>query len=160
MPRPMLRLILLCGLAMPLPGLAQTTVRWGVGAEVTTMDPQGAYTTVNSSLLGNIYEGLVRIDPGIEFEPCLATSWTVVAPDQWRFTIRQDVRFQDGTPLPPDDVVASIRRAGSPNSPFASVTHAIREVAATGGGQVDVFTRVPYPTLINDLAGISILSKL
>ncbi|WP_207540544.1 ABC transporter substrate-binding protein [Sabulicella rubraurantiaca] len=145
-------------LAVALPASAQT-VRWGNNGEVSTMDPHGAFSTANAALLGNIYEGLVRHDRELRFEPALATGWEVLAPDHWRFTIRQGVRFHDGSPLTPADVVASLRRASLPNSPYASVTHMIQSVEQSGDWTVDICLRGPYPVLINDLAGISILSE-
>ncbi|MBP0495155.1 ABC transporter substrate-binding protein [Roseomonas indoligenes] len=138
---------------------AQTTIRWGNNGEVTTMDPHGVFSTANAALLGNIYDSLVRLDRNLVFQPGLATAWVAVAPDHYRFTIRQGVRFHDGTPMTAADVVASIRRASVPNSPYASVTHMIREVQQSGPDTVDVLLRGPYPVLINDLAGISILSE-
>ena len=61
--------------------------------------------------------------------------------------------------MTPADVVASLRRASVPNSPYASVTHMIKEVEQSGPDTVDVILRGPYPVLINDLAGVSILSE-
>jgi len=137
----------------------QNVVRWGNNGEVSTMDPHGAFSTANAALLGNIYEGLVRHGRDLRFEPALATGWTVLAPDHYRFTIRRGVRFHDGLPMTVRDVVASLRRASVPNSPYASVTHMIREVAQVDEDTVDIRLRGPYPVLINDLAGISILSE-
>lgn len=146
-------------LFLPCMAQAQTVLRWGNNGEVSTMDPHGAFSTANAALLGNIYEGLVRHDRDLRFEPALATSWDVVAPDHYRFRIRRGVRFHDGTPMTAADVVASLRRASLPNSPYASVTHMIREVRQQGDDTVDVLLRGPYPVLINDLAGVSILSE-
>lgn len=137
---------------------AQTVLRWGNNGEISTMDPHGAFSTANAALLGNIYESLVRHDRDLRFEPALATGWRVIAPDHYRFTIRQGVRFHDGTPMTVDDVVASLRRAAVPNSPYASVTHMFREIVRVSDTEVDVLLRGPYPVLINDLAGVSILS--
>lgn len=146
-------------LLWPAAGSAENVLRWGNNGEVSTMDPHGAFSTANAALLGNIYEGLVRHDRNLRFEPALATSWTVVAPDHYRFKIRQGVRFHDGTKLTAADVVASLKRASLPNSPYASVTHMIREVQQQGDDTVDVLLRGPYPVLLNDLAGVSILSE-
>lgn len=144
---------------LALPAAAQHTLRWGNNGEISTMDPHGAFSTANAALLGNIYEPLVRHDRNLRFEPALATRWEVIAPDHFRFTIRRGVRFHDGTPMTPSDVVASLRRAALPNSPYAAVTHMIREVRIAGEDAVDVLLRGPYPVLINDLAGVSILSE-
>lgn len=146
--------------ALALPAAAQNlTIRWGNNGEISTMDPHGAFSTANAAVLGNIYEGLVRHDRNLRFEPALATGWEVLAPDHWRFTIRQGVRFHDGAAMTPADVVASLRRASLPGSPYAAVTHMIASVEQSGPWTVDIRLRGPYPVLINDLAGISILSE-
>ncbi|MFD2417644.1 ABC transporter substrate-binding protein [Amycolatopsis pigmentata] len=48
-----------------------------------------------------MYETLIQYKPGTaELEPALATSWTPSADAKtWTFTIRQGVKFHDGTPL-------------------------------------------------------------
>ena len=144
------------------PAMAQDqgpVLRWGNNGEVTTMDPHGAFSTLNAALLGNIYESLVRHDRNLRFEPALATAWEVVANDHYRFTIRRGVRFHDGTPMTAADVVASLRRASVPNSPYASVTHMILEITQSGDDRVDIRLRGPDPVLINNLSGVSILSE-
>jgi peptide/nickel transport system substrate-binding protein len=136
----------------------ERVIRWGSNGEISTMDPHGAFSTANASLLGNIYESLVRQDRNLRMEPALATSWEVIAPDHWRFFMRQGVRFHDGSPLTAGDVVQSLRRASLPSSPYLSATHMIKEVAEVDPFTVDVFLRGPYPILLNDLAGVGILS--
>ena len=152
-------LFLACALLLAAPAWAQNTVRWGNNGEISTMDPHGAFSTANAAVLGNIYEPLVRHSRDLKFEPALATGWQVLAPDHYRFTIRRGVRFHDGAPLTVDDVVASLRRAATPGSPYNSVTHMFREVVRVDDDTVDLLLKGPYPVLINDVAGISILSE-
>jgi peptide/nickel transport system substrate-binding protein len=47
----------------------------------------------------NIFESLVRLTPDYQIEPLLAESWEFVEPNTWRFTLRDDVTFHDGTPF-------------------------------------------------------------
>lgn len=46
-----------------------------------------------------IFEGLVTMTPEYEVEPQLATAWELVEPNTWRFELREDVVFHDGTPF-------------------------------------------------------------
>lgn len=157
--------ILAAGLAailLPVAAAAQApqkVLRWGTNGEISTMDPHGAFSTANASLLGNIYESLVRHDRNLKFEPALATSWKIMAPDHWRFFIRSGVRFHDGSTLTGRDVVASLRRASLPDSPYLSATHMIKEAVLVDDMTVDVVLRGPYPVLLNDLAGVGILNE-
>jgi peptide/nickel transport system substrate-binding protein len=98
------------------------TLRWSGKGDVTSMDPYAFYTTVNSEFLSHIYEPLVRLDRNLKFEPALATSWERIEPTVWRFHLRRDVKFHNGNPFSADDVVASLKRASDPNSPYLTAT--------------------------------------
>lgn len=50
-------------------------------------------------LNANVIETLATMSPGYDVKPALAESWTFVAPNTWRFKLRQGVKFHDGTPL-------------------------------------------------------------
>ena len=63
----------------------------------------------------NIYERLVRMDEDFHIQPWLAESWDLIPPNTWRFRLRDDVTFHDGTPLTATDVAWTfdrIARAG------------------------------------------------
>ena len=55
-------------------------------------------------------------DNELNLMPGLATSWQQVNPTTWRFTLRQGVKFHDGSPLTADDIVFSYERASHTNS--------------------------------------------
>lgn len=55
-----------------------------------------------------LYSGLTRLKPDMTAEPDLAESWSSNAElTEWRFRIRQGVRFHDGTPCTARDVAAT-----------------------------------------------------
>ena len=58
----------------------------------------------------NIFETLVRLTPDYRIEPLLAESWEFVAPNTYRFVLRQGVAFHDGTPFTAEAVVWSMGR--------------------------------------------------
>jgi peptide/nickel transport system substrate-binding protein len=66
------------------------------------MDPAVDYETGMATVLGNVYEGLVRAygDKTVKIVPDLATSWTE-SPDgkTWTFKLRSGVKFHDGNPV-------------------------------------------------------------
>ena len=82
--------------------------------EQETMDPAWMYDTASSSLVANVYEGLVwfnreRTD---DFIPALATEWAPnEAGDVWTFQIRDGVKFHEGGALEPHDVAYTTHRA-------------------------------------------------
>ncbi|MFG6177564.1 ABC transporter substrate-binding protein [Halomonas sp. THAF12] len=56
-------------------------------------------------------ETLIRLDADGSPQPFLATEWERLDPRTWRFAIRDDVIFHDGTPLTAKRVVASLTAA-------------------------------------------------
>ena len=58
----------------------------------------------------NIYEPLVRLSAGYRPEPLLATRWELLPPNTWRFHLRRDVRFHDGSPLTAEAVRWTMER--------------------------------------------------
>ncbi len=53
-----------------------------------------------------------------EFEPLLASSWRRLDPATYEFTLRDDVKFHDGSPLDADDVVYSLNWLSDPKVRF------------------------------------------
>jgi ABC-type transport system substrate-binding protein len=67
-----------------------------------------------------VYEGLVRAEPDGQIVPVLATSWKVdAAKTTYEFTLREGVKFSDGSAMGPDDVVASFQRLLERGLPYA-----------------------------------------
>jgi peptide/nickel transport system substrate-binding protein len=61
-------------------------------------------------LNANIFDTLVTLSPTYEVLPGLATKWELRPPNTYRFTLRQGVKFHDGTPFTAKDVLGSIQR--------------------------------------------------
>ncbi|MDP8938548.1 MAG: ABC transporter substrate-binding protein [Actinomycetota bacterium] len=55
----------------------------------------------------NVFEPLVYMEPDDTLRPALAERWELVDGGTWRFHLRRDVQFHDGTPFGADDVVWS-----------------------------------------------------
>lgn len=70
-----------------------------------------AGAAIPQALLGNVYEGLVRLDDNGVITPQLAASWTV-SDDRtvYDFTLREDVVFSNGDAFDSGDVKFSIDR--------------------------------------------------
>ena len=84
------------------------TLRMAIADDATTLDPHSANILGNTRLLASIYEGLVTRDKDFKVAPALAVSWSQLDAKTWRFKLRPNVRFHDGTPFTADDVVFSL----------------------------------------------------
>ncbi len=121
--------------------------------------------TVNSNFAArvaySIYDQLVRRDylsgeggGGIELVPGLATSWEQVTPTEWDFTIRQGVKFHDGTTMTTADVAFSINNTyGEGTEPFAA-SGTIASVVAVDDNIVRITTKNPDPALLARMATV------
>ena len=96
------------------------TVRIGNQGDALSMDPHSLNESLQLSVTGNVYEGLVARDKDLRLVPALATSWKQTSPTVWRFELRKGVKFHDGKPFTADDVLFSFARAAGEGSDMKS----------------------------------------
>ncbi len=65
-------------------------------------------------------EPLVQYEPDGSLGEKLATSWEQVEPTAWEFKLREDVQFQDGTPMDADAVVGALTHVLEAKTPARS----------------------------------------
>jgi peptide/nickel transport system substrate-binding protein len=135
------------------------TVRIANQGDASSMDPHSLNESLQLSITNNVYEALVGVSKDLKFEPALATAWRQVSPVVWRFELRRNVRFHDGTAFSADDVVFSLGRAAGEGSDMRSNTNDIKEVRKVDNYTVDIETKSPFPILPNVLSTVYILSK-
>jgi peptide/nickel transport system substrate-binding protein len=87
-------------------------VRIGVVGVPAVLDPVTALDGATALIARQVFETLVSYrDASTDFEPGLATRWAVSRDGlTWAFTIRENARFHDGTPLTAREVRASFER--------------------------------------------------
>lgn len=133
--------------------------KWASQDDAVTMDPDAFNHGPTMTVLGHIYEGLVRRDREQRIEPALAQSWTQPAPTVWRFRLREGVRFHDGSLLTAEDVVFSLKRAMTPESDMKVFAASIADVKAVDATTVDVVTEFPNAALLQSLPELKVMSK-
>ena len=140
------------------PGAAKT-LRWSSQGDIATFDPYAHTESFTSNVQQHVYEPLVRRALDLSLEPALATAWEVVAPDRWRFTLRQGVTFHNGNPFTADDVVASIERLIHPDARARGNLSSVVAVEKVDDFTVDIVNTGPNPLLLNQLSGIAIMDR-
>lgn len=89
---------------------------FSLAQELTLAVPGDGYRTDERANVGmypvntNIYDTLVFVSADYSVEPMLATAWGFIEPNTYRFTLREDVRFHDGSAFSAKDVKYSIDR--------------------------------------------------
>jgi peptide/nickel transport system substrate-binding protein len=149
--------------SMVLAGMAATAAakpfKWTSAAEISTWDIHSQNNALQNGIHAAVYESLVYYNKDFKVEPVLATSWQMVTPTQWRFNLRKNVKFTDGSALTADDVVFSITRALARTSNFAIYAQGIDKAVKVNDTTVDIMLKGPNPVLLNQLTELRIMSK-
>jgi peptide/nickel transport system substrate-binding protein len=123
------------------------------------MDPYTRQETVQLSFLGNIYEPLARRDRDLGLEPALALKWEQTSPTVWRFQLRPNVKWQDGSPFSADDVVFSLGRIQAKSSAMRAPLSVVKAARKIDNLTVEFETNLPDPIFPQEQANFLIMSK-
>jgi peptide/nickel transport system substrate-binding protein len=156
----MKRTVLTAVLALGLAGAAQAKeLTWSFQGDAQSLDPYVLNETFTLSLLGNIYEGLIRRGPNLEIQPALAESWEILEPTRWRFHLRKDVKFHNGNDFTADDVVFSAERVRADGSDLKTRLSDDTQVVKVDDYTVDFITPEANPILHSEWATWYIMDK-
>ena len=96
---------------------------FGITSPAQDVDPITMFNTGSIMTTQLAADYLVFPDANYVMQPRLATKWVPGStPDEWVFTIRQGVLWQDGSPFTVDDVVASFDRITDPKVGSAALS--------------------------------------
>ena len=135
------------------------TLRVADVGDVQSMDPHSLNETLQLSFTASVYEALVGRGKDMALTPLLATKWTQVSPNVWRFDLRKGVKFHDGTSFTADDVVFSFNRAADPGGDMRGYTASFKEVRKIDDHTVEIETTAPNPILPDVISNVYMMSK-
>ena len=142
-------------LVAALPAWAQgaRTLTVGVVSDPVTLDPALMASFFELSVQFNLHEPLVHVTPELKIEPGLAS---VANPDPltYRFTLRPNLTFHDGTPIDAAAAKANFDRMLDPatGSPRRSELAPVDSVEVTGPLTFTIKLKAPYAPLLQVLA--------
>jgi len=141
-------------------GVAHAKVlRYSTNADLLGLDPAINNEGPTNAMKTNLYEGLLYRNFDLSLSAALATEWSQVSPEVWRFKLRQGVKFHDGTPLKAEDIGFSVGRYNADQSDMKGYTSTIKEVKVVDENTVDIVTLGPDPILPQQLPLTFIVSK-
>ncbi|MET7599116.1 ABC transporter substrate-binding protein [Streptomyces sp. NPDC004082] len=135
-------------------GSSGGTLTVGFDNEPLTLDPaMSAAISSDRNVLNLFYDTLLRQDRDGSFEPALAKSWKK-DDRSITFTLRDGVKFHDGTPFDAKAVVFSLERVMNPatKSTKAGALSKIESVKAVEPSTVKITLKSPDPLLLTHLA--------
>jgi peptide/nickel transport system substrate-binding protein len=98
-------------------GKAGATIRAGILVPTGAIDPITIADQGGQDMISQTGEYLCLADQQLVLRPVLATSWKPNADaSAWTFTIRQGVKFSDGSPMTVDDVVYTFKTQCDPKN--------------------------------------------
>jgi peptide/nickel transport system substrate-binding protein len=158
----MKKLLLALALAAALPVCA-ANLKWAAQNDVLSLDPHSQNHATSNAILQHAYEGLTRYAKPVggeyKIEPALATSWKQIDDTHWRFNLRKNVKFHDGSPFTADDVVFSYQRIVQPQGTMQIYVTGIKEVVKVDDYTVDFVLSGPVPILLRNIRDFRIMSK-
>lgn len=137
------------------------TLTVAVGNDIDTLDPQAQATASVMAIEDMMVEELTRLDQTGAAQPLLATKWEQSADGRtWTFTLREGVKFTDGTPFNAQAVKFSLDRLNSKET-FKGAPNQlviISSVEAVDATHVKINLKSAFPalplTLTLPIAGI------
>jgi peptide/nickel transport system substrate-binding protein len=145
------------------PAAAQTkdTLSVDLPGDAATLDPHVQWDTDSYTIYRNVFDNLLTRDADGKIVPQIGAAWRYVNDKVIDFDIRTDVKFHDGTPLTPEDVVFSVKRITNPafKSPQLGQFNSIIAAEIVQPNTVRLTTKEPYPALLAQLVKLSIVPK-
>ncbi|SEF84230.1 oligopeptide transport system substrate-binding protein [Caloramator fervidus] len=98
-------------------GQTGQTIKYNLGAEPATIDPQLNSAVDGATVIVNCFDGLTRLDANDKPIPAVAERWEI-SPDQltYKFYLRKDAKWTDGQPVKAQDFVYAWQRAVDPKT--------------------------------------------
>ena len=125
-----------------------------------TLDPIMRAESTTTAWQQHIFDTVTIEGTHGELQPRIAVKWQSVDPTTWRLTLRQGVKFQDGTPLTADDVGESILDTGrNPRSQFRELTNSVSGFKVVSPDTIDVTFSRPDPLFPLHLEGVPVMPE-
>jgi peptide/nickel transport system substrate-binding protein len=120
-------------------------ITWALPAINDTMFVPRAWSTYVGAIMSLVQEGLLAFADDLSLTAGVAEKWEQPDPTTYKYTLREGVKFGDGSDLTPDDVVASFQYNMNPKSgsQLAAFFSSVDSVTASGDREVTVKLKAP-----------------
>jgi peptide/nickel transport system substrate-binding protein len=144
----------LAGLNHPDAASAQT-LKVAMGSDVKILDPIWSTAYIQRDFGYMVWDTLFALDDKFEVKPEMVETWTV-SPDKlvWTFTLRAN-KWSDGTPITPEDCIASIKRWGARDSMGQRMLSLVAGFEAVDARTFKMTLKEPYGLVLQSLGKAS-----
>ena len=149
----------LAALLLPMAGHAQSagkTLNFIPEADLKSLDPiwTTAYITRNYGYM--VYDTLFALDEHFAVQPQMVETWTL-SDDKltYRFTLRDGLKWHDGTPVRPADCIASLERWMKRDVLGQTLPGVIGEMNVVDAKTFTITLKKPFPLLLEAIGKLS-----
>ncbi len=152
----MRKVVLAMALAViAVPAAAQTTLRMVAHADLKILDPIWTTANITRNHGYMIYDVLFATDADFKVRPQMAEKAEVSADGlTWTITLRHGLEWHDGTPVTPEDCIASIRRWGARDGFGQRLMRATAEMKAIDAQSFALVLKEPFGLVLEALGKI------
>jgi peptide/nickel transport system substrate-binding protein len=147
--------VVLAVMALAVPAQAANTIRAVMHSDLRVIDPgfTTAYITRDHGYM--VYDTLLATDSSFKVQPQMA-DWKV-SDDKltYTFTLRDGLKWHDGTPVTAEDCVASLKRWGKVDSMGQKLMDFTASIEATDPKTITLTLKEPYGLVLESIAKMS-----
>lgn len=133
----------------------QSTITFVPHADLASVDPVWTTADITRNFSLAVYDTLYAFDADFNVQPQMATGHTISDDGkQWEITLRDGLKFHDGTPVLARDCVATIQRWGKRDPMGTALMARTDEVSAPSDKTIRFRLKTPFPLLSYALAQI------
>src|SRR4051812_17746767 len=125
-------------------------------ADLRVLDPiwTTAYITRNHGYM--VYDTLFALDEKFQVQPQMVDSWTVTDDKlTYTFKLRDGLKFHDGQPVRPADVIASLDRWGKRDVLGQKMAQMVDKMTGVDDRTFTIALKKPFPLLLDALGKLS-----
>src|SRR5581483_6694685 len=138
--------------ALAAPGIVRaekaTTLTFVPHADLASLDPVWTTADITRNFSLAVYDTLYAFDADFNVQPQMASGHEVSSDGkEWSITLRDGLKFHDGSPVLARDCVATIKRFGQRDPMGTALTARTDEIAAPSDKQIRIRLKKPFPLL-------------
>src|SRR2546421_6535252 len=136
-------------------GGGQKTITFVPHADLASLDPVWTTADVTRNFSLAVYDTLYAFDAEFNVQPQMVAGQTTSSDGlQWELTLRDGLKFHDGSPVLAKDCVATIKRFGQRDPMGTALTARTDEVSAPSDKVIRFRLKKPFPLLTYALAQV------
>ncbi len=122
-----------------------------MAADARSLDPQRTNDQPSARVMRQVYETLMHQTEDLDIQTGLATSYEVLSPTEFFFTLKQGVKFHNGEELTAHDVKYTFERMRQVNAPAAFLVAALDRVEVVDNYSFKMILSFPFGPFIAHL---------